>query len=166
VSIWNIKPRKRTKTIIIKKIIQRWPEYAAGFPGMEILDTEGKRHAVAFVDLSVCSLEDWEQITEGRRIRLIFRDVVVSSRLLPARMRVGAKEKTEGPKSPYYRWTCLACKKTDIVDYGEWEEPFEVGTRIVKAHNDPENLQIIDHNGQDKTEGFRQVMGIISSGAE
>jgi hypothetical protein len=164
-SVWNVRRKPRIETIIIAKILQRWSEYAAGLPGMEIFDTKKRRHAVAFIDLD-CSLEEWEQIAEGRKIKLILRESVIYSRLLPSKARTKKTKQIEIPKSPYYRWTCLVCKKTDTVSYEGWEEPFKNGESILEAHKkvkpewcESESFKIIDHTGQDRTEEFNQIMG-------
>ena len=167
-SVWNTKYSSSRKKIKIKKVIRRWPEYADGFPGMEILDTKSKRHIVAFVDLH-CSLEEWEKISEGREIVLIMREAPIGAVLLPSISPAKKRKELEIPKSPYYRWTCKACKGTGIVSYEEWGKPLEVGQRIVKAHEKPKPVcreesffKVIDHTGQDKTEEFNQIMGFKS----
>jgi hypothetical protein len=157
-SIWNLKLKERRVVLKIKKIIRR------NFPNIEILDQKETRHLIFYPDLN-CSREQWDQISEGTEIMLTLRERVVGSIILPAKPRF-RKTKVIIPQAPYYRWTCLICNKTGIISYEDWEEPLRIGEHIIKAHRkaskkcDSESLQIIDHNGQDKSKEFMQIIGL------
>ncbi|MFA4998561.1 MAG: hypothetical protein WC514_00850 [Candidatus Paceibacterota bacterium] len=167
-SDWNIKLRERKKVIIIKQILQRWPNCAGGLPAMKIIDQGGKEHFIVCLD-AVCLVSEWEKIGVGSRIEVTLRESVVGVRVSLQKPVPKRIKEEENPQSPYYRWTCNICGETGIVSYGEWEEPLIIGKRIKSKHRavspscNSLNLKIIDHYGIDKTEEFKQIVGVKSA---
>lgn len=168
-STWNIKLKERKVPLVIRKIIRRWEKHTNDFPAMEILDQNKRSHLISYLDLdSVCTREQWDQICEGTKITAILREQVRSFRISQVKPRIKKTEKGKIPQSPYYRWTCLICGNTGIISYEVEvrEEPLRIGTCIIEAHGESspkcksESFRIIDHNGQDKTEEFMQIMGL------
>lgn len=148
-STLNIKLRRRKKVIKVKKVLQRWLEYTAGFPGLEILDTEGKRHALACLDFS-CTREEWNQIQEGSKVEITIQDSVIGVRLLPVKSSKKAQEEVISTSD--YTWFCEVCGKRGEINYDGVDDPRIIANNIYKDHTraspkcSPANVQIIDRN--------------------
>lgn len=78
-STWNIELRTRKEEVTVQRIIERIPKHAAGFPGMVIEDEQGRRHTLAALDFLS---HEWEQIEEGTRIELTFREQIAGIRVI------------------------------------------------------------------------------------
>jgi len=81
-SNWQIDLKSRKVTIEVKKILQRWPEYTADLPGMEILDQHGKKHTISYLDFT-CTIEEWDQIQEGSQIEVTLQESIINPKILP-----------------------------------------------------------------------------------
>jgi len=78
---WNITRGTRKEIIVIAKILEQWSEYAADFPGMKILDKNGKEHIFSYIDLGI-SMKDWDKIKVGSKIELTVTEKVERATLL------------------------------------------------------------------------------------
>lgn len=137
-SSWNVKLNRRKVVITVKKILQRWPEHAADFPGMEIVDTKGRRHALAYLDF-ICTREEWDQIREGSKIEITLVESVTNPRVILSKSKKLAKSRVihedilpEGD----YKWRCLVCGKKGGYDCNGVEDPEVIADAIYRAHHE------------------------------
>ena len=97
-SDWNVRLRTRKEVIEVKEILQIWPEYVAGFPGMEILDKKGRKHILSYLDVTAFR-EEWDSIQEGSKIEVTLQESIVKAIILPPESPKEIKIEVEGTPS-------------------------------------------------------------------
>ncbi len=76
---WDLDLKERKVIIEVTEIIERYPEYTAGFPGMKILDQNGREHIIAVVDFPSY---EWDKIDKGTKIELTIREQIANTRVV------------------------------------------------------------------------------------
>ncbi len=76
---WDLNLKKRKVIIEVTKIIERYPKYTVGFPGMKILDQNGKEHIITAVDFPTY---EWDKIDKGTKIELAVRERITNIRVV------------------------------------------------------------------------------------
>jgi len=148
-STWNVKLNRRKVVITVKKVLQSWPDYSAGLPGMEILDTKGRRHALSSIDFPSY---EWEKIGEGAKIEVTLAESLVNPRVISTRFISELEKELKREVVPVsgYIWYCEVCEKRGSVDCEDVDEPRLIIRKIYEAHRqvsskcDPANVQVLD----------------------
>lgn len=78
-SEWNVKKKTRMVIVIVREVISREDEGPAGFPMMEILDKESRRHRITAVNMPSY---EFERIEPGAQILLTLQESIIRTRVL------------------------------------------------------------------------------------
>jgi hypothetical protein len=144
----------RKETIVVDKVLRRWPSYSAGFPAAEILDTNGKKHLISSLDvMSNCNREEFERMGRGSTFTIIVKESIASVRLTLS------DSKKERVSESEYTWSCDICRRGGSVSSGILTEVDSRGfdakrviDSICKAHESAspncqnQDIEVFDQN--------------------
>jgi len=103
------------RVLVIKRILERIPNHAAGLPAIRIIDFhQGFEHIISYLDVSGITLKDWDLISPGDEILITVKQEISGIKIKRnelSLLEIIAKELTEDDVA----WFCDKCNGHGIV---------------------------------------------------